>query len=409
MTETFAVYLARTMLADGYEEGLPPASEPIADDADYALLRTDGMTLEMAVIIDREAHPGARFTQSPEAVRAALTRCLAFCGRMNRTQMPASLAIYEIGTAPPEPEQQARLTLLHTGKRTMPVAGWVIDAAHGTVWCTRPRRMWFRSRALARMLHEPRADEDTMADRFPSASLEGRRPRATLALLALLAAIFVGEVVLAGRSASGLLNVPSPLLFLLGATRGDLVLAGLQPWRTITAAFLHGGLLHIAFNGLALLLVGTLLERIVGQLWFVAVFFVGAVGGSVVSALINPHVLSVGASGAILALAAAALVVTSRLEWSSRSQSRITLVQVLVPSLLPIFFLGQNTHVDYGAHIGGAIVGALCGLVMLRNWRGGARLPGLQQTATMIAGTGGAVALYGAVVVLRHLSGLGLL
>ena len=50
--------------------------------------------------------------------------------------------------------------------------------------------------------------------------------------------------------------------------------------RLITSAFLHVSLLHIAFNMIALYIIGPPLERLLGPWRFVAVYLLGALGGS---------------------------------------------------------------------------------------------------------------------------------
>src|SRR5208283_6230464 len=93
----------------------------------------------------------------------------------------------------------------------------------------------------------------------------------------------------------------------------SLVLEDGQWWRLFSAPLLHGGLLHIAFNGIALYFAGAVLENVIGRAWFAGVFAVSAVTGSAMSLLINPDsLISVGASGAIMGLFAAAFVVAYR-------------------------------------------------------------------------------------------------
>ena len=68
-------------------------------------------------------------------------------------------------------------------------------------------------------------------------------------------------------------------------------------------------------NGFCLYLAGRVLETLVGRSWLVVIFLVGALGGSVASLLINPpNLLTVGASGAIMALFAAIFTLSFRFE-----------------------------------------------------------------------------------------------
>jgi len=51
-------------------------------------------------------------------------------------------------------------------------------------------------------------------------------------------------------------------------------------WRLVTAAFLHGSLLHIAFNMYVLYALGPTLERILGHGRFVLLYLLAAIGGA---------------------------------------------------------------------------------------------------------------------------------
>lgn len=72
-------------------------------------------------------------------------------------------------------------------------------------------------------------------------------------------------------------------------------------WQLFTYQFLHGGLVHLLFNMLALWMFGCDLERRWGSAFFLKYFFVCAVGGGILNTLIMPNQMgpSIGASGGI--------------------------------------------------------------------------------------------------------------
>ena len=81
-------------------------------------------------------------------------------------------------------------------------------------------------------------------------------------------------------------------------------------YRFLTGGFLHAGLLHIGFNMFALFILGRLLEPAIGTPRFVALYFASLFAGSFGAiALTNPFEPTVGASGAIFGLFAAAFVI----------------------------------------------------------------------------------------------------
>ncbi|MDP4690671.1 MAG: rhomboid family intramembrane serine protease [Candidatus Nanopelagicales bacterium] len=131
-----------------------------------------------------------------------------------------------------------------------------------------------------------------------------------------------------------------------------------EGWRLITAAFLHGSWLHIAFNMYVLFVLGPTLERALGHVRFVVLYLVAALGGSVASYVFSdPRTVSVGASGAIFGLMGALIVAGRRMRWD------ITQVLVLLGINVVIGFLSPD--VDWRAHFGGLVVGALVAGVLV--------------------------------------------
>jgi len=186
-------------------------------------------------------------------------------------------------------------------------------------------------------------------------------PIITLLLLAVLAVVFGIEVLLSDPSDR--LTPPLDVLLSLGALQYMYVVRLGEWYRLLSAAFLHGDVIHFLVNGVALYLAGSTLEPVVGPYLFLCFYFLGALSGSVVSLLLNSHaIVSVGASGAILALFAAILILSFCVgDAEKRSGMRQDSVRILVTSLLPV--AGANT--DYAAHFGGLLAGAGLAVALL--------------------------------------------
>ena len=134
-------------------------------------------------------------------------------------------------------------------------------------------------------------------------------------------------------------------------------------YRLVTAAFLHAGLFHILFNMFALLQIGPVLEQALGRGRFLALYLLSALGGSVAAyVLADPGQLGVGASGAIFGLFGAYYVVVRRLGGETST------IVVLLGINLVITFTVPN--IDYRAHLGGLVTGALLAAVFAYAPRG---------------------------------------
>ncbi|MEM9018474.1 MAG: rhomboid family intramembrane serine protease, partial [Verrucomicrobiota bacterium] len=90
------------------------------------------------------------------------------------------------------------------------------------------------------------------------------------------------------------------------------VLEGGEWWRTVTTGLMHGGLLHILFNGMALFSLGRVVAGLANGWLLSFVFLVSVVFGSLASLYFGPAPASVGASGGILGCLGFLLVVCYR-------------------------------------------------------------------------------------------------
>jgi hypothetical protein len=92
--ETFARYLARQFIANKeYSQRVVPEAAPLVAAADIVLIRSDGMTVTLMCLIDREADPSKHFTLSRDQVDEIGAKCLKYAGKINNTQMPVVIQI----------------------------------------------------------------------------------------------------------------------------------------------------------------------------------------------------------------------------------------------------------------------------------------------------------------------------
>lgn len=156
----------------------------------------------------------------------------------------------------------------------------------------------------------------------------------------------------------------SELLLIWGAKDNIAIAAGDQYYRFITMMFLHGGLLHVLFNTMALVSFGSEIERVCGTQRFLGIYLVGGFAGGVASYMFSPYP-AVGASGAIFALIGAELVFIIRNRRMYGDQAKQLLANVAFTALLNIGIGFMVPNIDNMAHIGGLIGGILCGALLM--------------------------------------------
>lgn len=156
----------------------------------------------------------------------------------------------------------------------------------------------------------------------------------------------------------------------LGALYSPLLGQG-EWWRLLTAQFLHWGVMHLFFNMMGLWFLGPLVENLIGSMRYVATYVTSGVGGMAISLAIahlfyrDDALLMLGASASVLgmvgvqgALALKALRRSGSLVAKAQlaAMTQIVVLQATFDFLVP--------EVSSTAHLGGAAVGFLLGMVM---------------------------------------------
>jgi rhomboid protease GluP len=398
--QSFAAYLAKALAAKkGYRPGTVPEAEELFEHCSEVLTRADGLTFAIVAIVDRDAEPERRFGLTKEALERIATDCLRYTGSAGGRKLPAYIMVIDIGAVPLPAAEQDRLALL---KSRSPFAKAQISAfapsvATGQVWTNTPLRGRAMRSFLQGLLDRPRLTEAQLMPEPPAVMPVHRPFLLTYILLGALLAVFAGEYIFRVSPENGMLDPSIRTLIALGALDKPLVIEGGEWWRLFSAPLLHGGPVHLLLNGVALFFAGAVLENVIGRAWFAAVFVVSGITGAVLSLLINPaSIISVGASGAIMGLFAAAFAVAYR--YPEGSPMRTFLIsgslRVLIPSMLPLFNGLFGAQIDYAAHLGGAIGGVAIGAGLVLAWRREEELPPYRKLAWAIAGAGICAVIY---------------
>jgi len=146
-----------------------------------------------------------------------------------------------------------------------------------------------------------------------------------------------------------------------------------MPWQLVTYAFLHGNVMHLAFNMYGLWLFGSEMEKLLGRRTFLQLYFASVLTAAamqlLVTSLTGGLYPTVGASGGVFGLLLAYGV--------SFPKRRLMLLFPPIPISARVFvFLyaaieltlgvtGAQSGVAHFAHLGGMVGGYL----VMRNWR----------------------------------------
>lgn len=152
-----------------------------------------------------------------------------------------------------------------------------------------------------------------------------------------------------------------------GAMYPEAVLAGGEWYRMITCMFLHFGIRHLGNNMLILFFMGDYLERALGHVKFVFLYFLSGLGGSALSLLFmvysKDYAVSAGASGAIFGVIGALIYIVIR---NKGRLENLTAHRLIFMAVLSLYYGFTATGVDNLAHVGGLVSGILLAVLLYR-------------------------------------------
>jgi rhomboid protease GluP len=385
--DTFCSYLARQFIAKrGFAPCDIPEAAPLAAHCDHLLSYADGNSLTILAMVDRETHPGKTFDMSPEATAEIGRACLKRTGSSYFSQDLVALMIMEAG--PQDEDQRARLSQIKASGlfSKMQPSGWIVDPQQKSVWTNaRFGSLSPYRRFIHKMMTSPR--EQIAPPQTVAVDLTPRFPYLTVAIIGVLCGIFAAEIVFSVGPWTGMLQPSIATLLAFGGIYRPLVMQG-EWFRLFSGPLLHADAMHLALNCIALYISARILEGLVGRAWLAALFVIGAISGALFSLVFNlDNLVSVGASGAVMALFAALLVLAFHFpKGADRTVLLTNSIYVLVASMVPVTSSGGK--VDIAAHAGGALGGLVVGALLLAIWR-------KDEPHPRFAGAGAAIGLAG--------------
>ncbi|MCW2927887.1 MAG: Peptidase rhomboid domain protein, partial [Thermoleophilia bacterium] len=128
-------------------------------------------------------------------------------------------------------------------------------------------------------------------------------------------------------------------------------------WKLLTANLLHGGIMHLGFNAVVLVVAGRWLEHLVGRRVVLATILMCLVTSTAGALLASPESVTIGASGVAFGLLGCSVAVDPRGRTAVGVMARpLVLVNAIFTFVLPGVSIGGHA----GGLLGGVVVGALC-------------------------------------------------
>ena len=148
----------------------------------------------------------------------------------------------------------------------------------------------------------------------------------------------------------------------IGAYYKTFVLANNEYWRLITTGFIHIDIFHVLMNSIALINIGSFIERLYGTKRFLIILINGIFFGTFFVFAAEGNNLVVGISGGLYALLGVMLVYLYESGLMRQPMIRVQIMRMVFINVL-INFIPQ---VSVLGHMGGLIVGILLGFMLSR-------------------------------------------
>ena len=172
-------------------------------------------------------------------------------------------------------------------------------------------------------------------------------------------------------SVNAMIGPSAQTLVKMGAKDSNLIVNDNEAWRLMSSVILHAGFIHYFINMMALWFVGNAIEVTHGSTSSSVLFFVPAIGGTIISAIFLPQFITVGASGGIFGLVGACLADIT-MNWNllfseyvnenGKRHKHVMVIFLLVLDIALSSIIGLTPYVDNFTHLGGMSLGFLCGL-----------------------------------------------
>ncbi len=143
-----------------------------------------------------------------------------------------------------------------------------------------------------------------------------------------------------------------------------------EPWTIVTNLFVHSDFFHILSNMVTLYFFGTYLTMLVGETKFLVTYFLGGLLGSVFYMLWalytpwgDPHVVAIGASGAVFAIGGALAVLRPNLKVLVFFIIPMPLWVAVIGGFLLLTLVSAGLNIAWEAHLGGLVLGLIAGFL----------------------------------------------
>ena len=161
-------------------------------------------------------------------------------------------------------------------------------------------------------------------------------------------------------------NPAAQSIHYFGGTYGPDILHKGEYWRLLTSNYIHIGFIHLLFNMWCLYSIGSELEELIGSNYFMLIYSISGIIGSISSCFINYNIVGAGASGAIFGISGSLLIIGYFVNKNLRYHGlRYDYAPLMIFIIYNTIYGFSVSGIDNSAHIGGLLSGIILGYLVL--------------------------------------------
>ena len=158
------------------------------------------------------------------------------------------------------------------------------------------------------------------------------------------------------------------LIYKLGATEINAIISSYQYHRLLTSIFIHNSFFHLLSNLISLFFLGFYIEYLLNNtIYYITLYIITGLYGNLISLLLSPNDISLGASGSIVGLCGYFFIYFILNYNNIQRQEKFffgIFFLIIFMNLLSGF--SNNSKVDVWSHLGGLFTGFFVSLIIMK-------------------------------------------
>ena len=156
-------------------------------------------------------------------------------------------------------------------------------------------------------------------------------------------------------------------IYKLGATEINAIIGSYQYHRLLTSIFIHYNFFHLLTNVISLFFLGFYVEYLINnKIYYISLYIISGLYGNLISLLLSPNDISLGASGSIVGLCGYFFIYFILNYNNIQRQEKFFFAIFFLIMIMNLFSGFSSGGVDVWSHLGGLLTGFFISLIIMK-------------------------------------------